>query len=483
VQFVSPETVLTYRSDVSSPKGGASTRRTSGGETKRLPVPPLGMSFAEEHKRRVQSATGVRKPARLNVGGSGTQPYNEATANPLSARTLPDIVPRAPETKVTNWPSQVQEGSFRIDLSHLLPQGVDGLVRHKTPRLGGGAKGDADLPEWKTPRDADAMSKRTAEAIAKEKEEKEKEKLRSIYKMSVPQRIVAPPQVNSAAREDPCFRYTHDTEMNREHPVTVIKTDLTDSRMLAQACRRAGKIRLEGLAYYKIGVLNDNMRDYKNAIKQYKKFLSICLRTNDVVGEALAYNSIAVDYQLIGGEKELKKSIEYHTKHRDMADIPGKFTAYCNLGIAYATLGQMDKAVYNHQNALRHAIHMSSLEGESLACANLGLTGAHQGDITMAKACVERHLQLSSGMKNSKGQLDARQNLGEIASQLQDFEKAAQEFNAALDIAESNPLETKSAKMAMCSLGIARGDAKFEKHMQQVAESLMQNRAGSRMGR
>ena len=83
----------------------------------------------------------------------------------------------------------MQEGSFRIDLSHLLPQGGDGLVRHKTPRLGGGAKGDADLPEWKTPRDADAMSKRTAEAIAKEKEEKEKEKLRSIYKMSVPQRI------------------------------------------------------------------------------------------------------------------------------------------------------------------------------------------------------------------------------------------------------------------------------------------------------
>ena len=65
----------------------------------------------------------------------------------------------------------------------------------------------------------------------------------------------------------------------------------------------------------------------------------------------------------MGGEKSLRKAIEYHTKHRDMADIPGKFTAYCNLGIAYAGLGSMDKAVYNHQNALRHAIHMSSLEG------------------------------------------------------------------------------------------------------------------------
>ena len=34
-----------------------------------------------------------------------------------------------------------------------------------------------------------------------------------------------------------------------------------------------------------MGVLMDNMRDLKNGIKQYKKFLSICVRTNDVVGE------------------------------------------------------------------------------------------------------------------------------------------------------------------------------------------------------
>merc|ERR1711998_125458 len=168
---------------------------------------------------------------------------------------------------------------------------------------------------------------------------------------------------------------------------------------------------------YKMGVLLDNMRDYKSAIKQYKKFLSICVRTNDVVGEALAYNSIAVDYQLIGGEKALRKAIEYHTKHRDMADIPGKFTAYTNLGIAHAALGAADKAVYNHQNALRHAIHMSILEGESLACANLGTTGAQQGDVSTAKACVERHLQLASSMRDQKAQLGAHQHLGELASQ------------------------------------------------------------------
>ena len=318
------------------------------------------------------------------------------------------------------------------------------------------------IPAWQTPRDQPMpMDEKGAQEL-----------LRNALVQSAPQRISAPPQVKSPTREDPCLRYTHETEASREQPVAVIKKELADCRMLAHACRRAGKIRLEGLAYYKMGVLLDNIREYRSGIKQYKKFLSICVRTNDVVGEALAYNSIAVGYQLLGGEKALKKSIEYHTKHRDMADIPGKFTAYCNLGIAYAALGQMDKAVYNHQNALRHAIHMSSLEGESLACANLGMTGAQQGDVTTAKACVERHLQLARSMRDTKGQLGAHQHLGELAARLQDFDKAADEFSSALNLAESDPLEGGAAKSAMCALGVARGDAQLDDFMQQLAGSI-----------
>jgi len=460
-KFISPDAILSYRSiskdGSTTGRSGGMSQRTGQGYTPRVP-PLIGPGdFKAEHARRVQSASGVRKPARLNVGGSA-KPYDEATANPLSARTLPDISMRGQDKKVMEWPSEVHAGSFKIDLSHMLP------VERPTPR---GVSGRDVGPAWQTPRDQETIDE--AEQTA---EEEAMEKLGNALMHSAPQRISAPPQVNSPAREDPSLRYTHETEADREQPVSVIKKDLQDSKMLAHACRRAGKIRLEGLAYYKMGVLLDNMRDYRNGIKQYKKFLSICVRTNDVVGEALAYNSIAVNYQLLGGEKALRKAIEYHTKHRDMADIPGKFTAYCNLGIAYASLGQMDKAVYNHQNALRHAIHMSSLEGESLACANLGLTGAQQGDVTTAKACVERHLQLASSMHDTKGQLGAHQHLGEIAAQLQDFDKAAEQFNAALHLAENDPLAAKSAKAAMCALGVARGDARLEEMMQEAAYSL-----------
>ena len=75
---------------------------------------------------------------------------------------------------------------------------------------------------------------------------------------------------------------------------------LKDYEMLAFGCRRAGKIRDEGRAYYSIGVLYDNIKKYKKGIEYYQKFLQVCKSISDSHGEALAYNCIGVDYQLLG---------------------------------------------------------------------------------------------------------------------------------------------------------------------------------------
>ena len=48
---------------------------------------------------------------------------------------------------------------------------------------------------------------------------------------------------------------------------------LKDYDILAFACRRAGKSRDEGRAYYSTGVLFDNLGKYKQAVESYKKFL------------------------------------------------------------------------------------------------------------------------------------------------------------------------------------------------------------------
>lgn len=75
---------------------------------------------------------------------------------------------------------------------------------------------------------------------------------------------------------------------------------LKDYEMLAFACRRGGKIRDEGRSYYSIGVLYDNIQKYQKAVESYEKFLQVCKSIGDSHGEALAYNCIGVDYQMLG---------------------------------------------------------------------------------------------------------------------------------------------------------------------------------------
>ena len=71
---------------------------------------------------------------------------------------------------------------------------------------------------------------------------------------------------------------------------------LKDYSILSFACKRAGKSRDEGRAYYSTGVLYDNLGKLKQAVAYYKKFLKVCKSIGDIHGEALAYNCIGVDY-------------------------------------------------------------------------------------------------------------------------------------------------------------------------------------------
>lgn len=75
--------------------------------------------------------------------------------------------------------------------------------------------------------------------------------------------------------------------------------------------------------------------------------------------------------------KLYEKAIEYHNKHKDIADNSGKFLAHINLGIIYNELKDDEKANINHQFALWYAVQMASIEGQQLALGNLGKIGSH----------------------------------------------------------------------------------------------------------
>eukprot|EP00294_Goniomonas_avonlea_P011315 CAMPEP_0114563630 /NCGR_PEP_ID=MMETSP0114-20121206/13225_1 /TAXON_ID=31324 /ORGANISM="Goniomonas sp, Strain m" /LENGTH=404 /DNA_ID=CAMNT_0001749515 /DNA_START=37 /DNA_END=1251 /DNA_ORIENTATION=- len=247
-----------------------------------------------------------------------------------------------------------------------------------------------------------------------------------------------------------------------------IASKIKDYNMLAAACRRAGRSRDEGMCYYNVGVLYDNNQEYLSAIKFYQQFVDVCKSVGDAKGESLAYNSIGVDYQKMA---LLDEAIHFHQLHLEVADVPGKFVAHSNLGLAHAAKGENEKASLNHRQALRYAIVMSSLPGESLACGNLGVVGSRKGDHPTAKACMERHLKLSGALRDDKAQADAYVQLGQLANSVGDYEDASQYFEMARGMARKTG-EASTATAAKCHVGMALGNLQFDEYLNQIAGKL-----------
>ena len=86
----------------------------------------------------------------------------------------------------------------------------------------------------------------------------------------------------------------------------------------------------------------------------------------------------------------IRTSIEFHNRHLSVADSGGIFVANSNLGMCYGVLGDTTMAGKHHQEALRTAIKMQTLYGQSISVGNLGLLALFKGDGQTARTCLEQ---------------------------------------------------------------------------------------------
>ena len=263
---------------------------------------------------------------------------------------------------------------------------------------------------------------------------------------------------------------------------------LKDYNILAFACKRAGKSRDEGRAYYSTGVLFDNLGKYKQAIEQYKRFLQVCKAIGDVHGEALSYNCIGVDYMKLGetdSSDHYKEAIDFHNKHKEIADVAGKFLAHINLGIIFNNIGDHEKATINHHFALRYAVQMSSVAGQSVAIGNLGKVGGKNSTMLnqdKMQMFVERYLELSNELKYRKGESGAYLQLGELLTQKGDYDTSTKHFYRAMKIAEETG-DGEMKEQAKVNFGMANASMKWTNHVSTILSGLQpQGEGGSNEG-
>eukprot|EP00927_Polykrikos_kofoidii_P054408 TRINITY_DN48824_c0_g1_i1.p1 TRINITY_DN48824_c0_g1~~TRINITY_DN48824_c0_g1_i1.p1 ORF type:complete len:576 (+),score=89.72 TRINITY_DN48824_c0_g1_i1:36-1730(+) len=326
------------------------------------------------------------------------------------------------------------------------------------------------------------------------------------FGMLQPQRIELPAYLNTPQRRPDAAPILPE---NRTAAIGKIQ----DLELLSFACKRAGKVREEGRAHFSLGVLRDNIGQHQKAIKCYDKFLKICKDCNDTQGCALAYHCIAVDLQLLGSAGEggsvaglvaaterisslesplesgaveavnaadvasrrvnadqLRKSIFYHNKHRENSDSVGKFVAHLNMGLVYSLLGEKEASTVSHQYALRYALQLHSLEGQTLAIGSLGFSaGMYDNDPERMQTLIERYIDLCGTLKQTRNQVPALRKLGILAGQQGDSEQSVSYFKQAIEVARAQG-DHEAEKECSVRLGVVAGQAKMSEHLGHILQ-------------
>lgn len=297
------------------------------------------------------------------------------------------------------------------------------------------------------------------------------------YPINTPHRVYPPPFMNAPTRMDPKRTAASlgsprsDRGGAQERATRRANQErISDYTFKASACKRAGRRRAEANAYYSMGVLFDNNREHLRAIQSYQQFQEVLISTEDKFAQALAHNSIGVAFMNLG-EKYYSKAQYHHEKHRDLADIPGKFIAFTNLGIISLLRGDPKASSSNHQYALQCAIRMSSIAGQSVAIGNLGLAEIVNRDFASARVCLERHLKLARELGDKQGEIAALQKLGEIANIQGEFLSAADSFNQAWQTANDQG-NTAQADISKVNLGVARATAAMQQRLQEMGQAM-----------
>lgn len=265
-----------------------------------------------------------------------------------------------------------------------------------------------------------------------------------------------------------------------------IMTAIHDYTVLAFSSHRAGKREVEGSAYISLAVIHDNLGNLKAGIENYKNYLNICKEINDTTGEGAACNCLGVNFMILAcpssdagflnGFQKSKQSVEYidhaityHEQHLNVSDSGGQFVAHINLGLCYGVKGDYATAAKHNQSALRIAIRMQTLYGQSISVGNLGMLATLKADYKTSRTCFEQHLQLVQSLHDVEGEINAWKMLAKLSTLQDKFEDALELLDNAQRIASKHEFFNE-LRSILCLMGIARASADFNRYSAELVE-------------
>ena len=165
--------------------------------------------------------------------------------------------------------------------------------------------------------------------------------------------------------------------------------------------------------------------------------MKIANEIGDRAGEGKGYRNLGGAYQSLA---DYQKAIKYHEKRlkiaKEIGDRAGKGEAYGNLGIAYYSLGDYQKAIEYHEKHSKIAKEIGDRAGEGRAYGNLGAAYRSLGDYKKAIKYHEKLLKIAKQIGYRVGEGAAYGSLGNAYDSLGGYQKAIKYHEKLLKIAK-----------------------------------------------
>ena len=170
-------------------------------------------------------------------------------------------------------------------------------------------------------------------------------------------------------------------------------------------------------------------------IKWLEPALSAARQLGDRRGEGNALRSLGLAYADLG---DVRKAIEFYEQaliiHREIGNHREEGATTGNLGTAYKNLGEVRKAIEFYEQALAIIREIGDRRGEGTWLGSLGNAYADLGEIRKAIEFYEGHLTIAREIGNRRGEGNALGSLGVAYKNLGEFRKAIEFYEQALAI-------------------------------------------------
>ena len=173
-------------------------------------------------------------------------------------------------------------------------------------------------------------------------------------------------------------------------------------------------------------------------MKHLEKQLEISTAIGDQSGIARSNRNLGIAYYSL---RQYEKAIPYHEKSLEINTVIGNQSGIAanneNLGNAYESLGQYEKAIQYHEKGLEFSTAIGDQSVMAVSNGNLGNAYYSLGQYEKAIQYHERHLQISTAIGDQSGIAASNGNLGNAYYSLGQYEKAIQYHERHLQISSA----------------------------------------------